>query len=415
MDALLIVGGLLLILCGLVWLVARAFSTSLLWGYGTLLPPLALGFVVAHWRRAASPVLLLGMGFIPLVVGVTMLANHNPERLAAIVSLEWLEPQPKIDSGLNIQLLGELNGEPFAPNLGELIDGTLLLREGDTFTHRELSIRLPGGYRGGDLSIDVLPEDVADLPQIELKWLLAEQDFPATRLVAGGYTLHLDLHEEAPNLLRGDFHLVLPAGYRTSLTGSVELFTNRLRYRGDRVDTRYDSQETLAWVVRDYLQRKNRTRAVELQAFPPLDLDALQLDFEAEARIAGVSRRIPISLTRNEVHGWRVKGDDAPELPPPSEAEQQRTVPVPTTIVRGEERPVDRRIGFSLQRLLDSPSRFLGALVRVQTERGRSAEGRFAGVNPEGRLVIQHSLGGQGEANFLLRPSEVVEIQLLEP
>ena len=90
-------------------------------------------------------------------------------------------------------------------------------------------------------------------------------------------------------------------------------------------------------------------------------------------------------------------------------------MPVPTTIVRGEERPVDRRIGFSLQRLLDSPSRFLGALVRVQTERGRSAEGRFSGVNPEGRLVIQHSLGGQGEANFLLRPSEVVEIQLLEP
>ncbi|MNF07640.1 hypothetical protein D3C80_2078650 [compost metagenome] len=53
--------------------------------------------------------------------------------------------------------------------------------------------------------------------------------------------------------------------------------------------------------------------------------------------------------------------------------------------------------------------------MQVLTERGRSAEGRFAGLNEEGRLVIQHSLGGQGEASFLLRPSEVAQIELLEP
>ena len=57
----------------------------------------------------------------------------------------------------------------------------------------------------------------------------------------------------------------------------------------------------------------------------------------------------------------------------------------------------------------------LGARMQVLTERGRSAEGRFAGVNEKGRLVIQHSLGGQGEASFLLRPSEVTQIELLEP
>lgn len=414
MDALLIVGGLLLILSGLAWLVARAFSTSLLWGCASLLPPLTLLFVVVHWRRARSALALFGMGFIPLVVGLTLLANHDPERLGAIVSLSWLEPEPRIDGGLNIQLLGELNGQPFAPSLGELIDGTLLLREGDSFTHRELSIRLPG-YTGGDLNVDVLPEDLAELPHIEVKWLLADQAFPETRQVASGYTLHLALREESPNLLRGDFHLVLPSGYSTSLSGTVELFTNQLRYRGGRVDTRYNSQETLVWVVTDYLQRQHRTRKVELEPLPLLDLDAQQLDFEASARIAGAHRRTPVTLTRSELQGWRVKGDNAPELPPPSEEELQRTTLVPSTIVHGEERPVDRRIGFSLERLLSSPSRFLGAQIRVQTERGRSATGRFVGLNQEGRLVIQHSLGGQGEASFILRPSEVLEIQLLEP
>ena len=40
MDALLIIGGLLLMLAGLVWLVMRAFATSLLWGWGSLIAPI---------------------------------------------------------------------------------------------------------------------------------------------------------------------------------------------------------------------------------------------------------------------------------------------------------------------------------------------------------------------------------------
>ena len=48
MDALLILGGLLLILAGLVWLVMLAFSTSLLWGWGSLIPPVTLIYVLRH-------------------------------------------------------------------------------------------------------------------------------------------------------------------------------------------------------------------------------------------------------------------------------------------------------------------------------------------------------------------------------
>lgn len=415
MDALLIVGGLLLILFGLLWLVARAFATSLLWGCASLLPPLTLLFIVRQWRRARSAVMLVGLGCIPLVVGLTMLASHDADRLAAILNLRWLEEEPKVASGLDIRLRAEFNGTPFAPELGELIDGTLVLREGDDFfARRELSIRLPA-YAGGDLRLDVLPEDRGDLPAIELSWLLPDQDLPETRRIASGYTLHLDLKAVAPNRLRGDFHLVLPPSYRTSLSGDVELYSSRLRYRDGRVDTRYNSQETIAWVITDYLQRSSRRRDVRLVPLPLLDLSAERLDLEVEAHIAGVLRRTNLSLGRSEMHGWRISGDREAPLPEPSEEELRRTAPVPTTIVRGEARPLDRRIGFSLERLLGTPSRYLGARMQVLTERGRSAEGRFAGLNDEGRLVIQHSLGGQGEASFLLRPSEVAQIELLEP
>ncbi|MBV2131970.1 MFS transporter [Pseudomonas sp. MAP12] len=415
MDALLIVGGLLLILFGMVWLVVQAFSTSLLWGVGSLLPPLPLLFIVRHWQRARSSVTLMGMGCIPLVVGLTLLASHDADRLAAILSLRWLEPEAKVARELDIQLRGEFNGKPFAPELGELIDGTLILREGDDFfARRELSIRLPS-QPSGDLQLNVLPDDRDNLPAIELSWLLPDHDLPETRRVISGYTLHLDLKSAEPNLLRGDFHLVLPSGYRTSLSGKVELYTSDLRYRNGRVDTRHNSQATLEWLIVDYLQRNTRTRAVELAPLPPMDLDSHQLDLDVEARIAGVARRMPLTLVRSDLQGWRVQGDQAPALPPPSEDDLLRTAPVPTTVVRGEERPLDRRIGFSLESLLDRPGRYLGARVRVMTERGRSAEGRFDGINAEGRLVIQHALGGQGEASFLLRSSEVTQIELLEP
>jgi len=52
MDALLILGGLLLIVFGLVWLVTLAFGSSLFWGLGSLFPPLTLLYVVRHWRTA---------------------------------------------------------------------------------------------------------------------------------------------------------------------------------------------------------------------------------------------------------------------------------------------------------------------------------------------------------------------------
>ena len=92
MDALLILGGLLLIVFGLVWLVTLAFGSSLFWGLGSLFPPLTLLYVVRHWRTARKAVVLGGLGFIPLVVGLVLLANHDPERLHAILSLRWLEP-----------------------------------------------------------------------------------------------------------------------------------------------------------------------------------------------------------------------------------------------------------------------------------------------------------------------------------
>ncbi len=417
MDALLILGGILLVLVALVWVVMLAFETSLLWGWGSLIPPITLIFVVRHWRKARKAIVLAGLGVVPLVVGLALMAANDSERLAAILSLKWLQPEPKVAQELNIQLRGELNDQPFAPQQAELIDGTLSLREGqDFYARRELSIRLPESSKSG-VKVDVLPQDTGPLPSIELSWLLPEQDLPEARRIDRGYTLHLDLQPVAPNKLVGDFHLVLPSRYHTTLSGTLELYTDRLRYRDGVIDARHDSRETLAWVIKDYLQRRFATPAVSLAVLPPVSFAQPELSVEVEAMLSGQPQTLIVHLVKNPQSGWVVKGDQYPQLSVVAPALRPLATNEPAlepTQVEVATQP-DRRPGFSLQRLLQHPADYRNLTMRLLTVRGSSVEGRFVGVNSGGRLLIRSLLSGAGEASFSVQPSEVERIELLEP
>lgn len=417
MDGLLILGGLLLILAGLVWLVMRAFATSLLWGWGSLLPPLTLVYVLRHWRLARSPLILSGLGFIPLIVGMTLLASQDTQRLEAILSLQWLKADVRAPAELAITLNGELHGRPFMPQQGELIDGVLSLREGqDFFAQSELIIRLPQTTKG-PVSLDVLPSDKGVLPEVEISWLLPEQELPEARRLSHGYTLHLDLQPVAPNKLAGDFHLVLPPQFKTSLSGRVELFRDGLRYKAGKVDRQVDSTDTLAHVIEDYLQRRFATRQVQLQPLTAVTFPAERLELSVQALINDQPQQLPLQLKKTEQRGWTVVGDTYASL-----AEPQVAAVAPVRAVVAEaaspervSRPLDRRLRFSLDALLRNPNRYQNLSMRVATERGNTAEGRFQGIDQDGRIILRQRMKGQGEASYSLRPEEVSRIDLLEP
>lgn len=414
MDTLLILLGLLLILAGYAWLIMQAFGRSLFWGIASLLPPLALVFMLRHWRHARGAVVLGGLGCIPLVVGLTLLAVHDSARLEAILRLEWLRPEPTVKPELAIQLRGELNGKPFAPEQADLIDGVLSLREGqDFYAHREVRIRLPAPVvTEKPLRLDVLPNDAGTLPEVEISWLAPGQDLPEAVRLARGYSLHVDLAPEAPNRMAGVFHLVLPAQMRTTLSGKVELYTNYLRYRDGQVDTRVDSQDTLAYVLLDYLQRRFARRDIELGRLPRLDTSRPQLEVPVSFSVGGEPQSVSLILAKSATRGWGVNGDRYPSLvdnPKPAPA-QPSTQPAEAA----GQPPVAPEIGqVSMPRLQASPERFANRHMRVQTEQGRTADGTFVGLDGDGRLVIRHSLSGAGEASYVLRPSEVVSIELL--
>ncbi|MNT86301.1 hypothetical protein D3C72_2265730 [compost metagenome] len=76
---------------------------------------------------------------------------------------------------------------------------------------------------------------------------------------------------------------------------------------------------------------------------------------------------------------------------------------------------MDRRERFSLQRLLSNPNHYQALGMRVHTVRGSTAEGRFAGLDRDGRVLIRRNLGGAGAASFSLAVDEIAWVELLEP
>ncbi len=420
-DGLLMLSGLLLIVIGLLWLVLLAFRSSLLWGIGTLLPPLTLLFVLRRWRVARKAVLLGALGFIPLVVGLTMMAGSEPQRLDQLLSLDWARREPSLPPELNIRLNGQFNGQRFAPQRGELIDGLLSLREeGEGGAHRELRIRLQRTASGA-VRLDVLPEDRAGLAEIELSWLAPNSQLPQVRELSEGYTLHLDLQPLAPNKLAGDFHLALPAPFATNLNGRVELFTDRLRYRDGLVDTRQDNEDTLRYVVGDYLQRRFATREVRVQPLTGLSWPMSEAEVNVQASVAGRPQRLQVQLKKNPLRGWVVQGDHYPPVaseqpapaPPPRRAIVQ--TPAPQQPVGAPMRSAGEPRQLSVGRLLERPARYHGRLMRLRSERGVNAEGRFDGLDNAGHIVIRGAVKPPGEALFRFLPEQVSAIELLEP
>jgi len=412
MDALLILAGLLLILVGLVLLVMRGFATSLLWGWACLLPPLTLLFIVRHWRHAKQALGCCALGMIPLIVGLAVMAGQDPQRLEAIIGLQWLQPEQLASGELDIQLHGQLNGEPFAPQEGELIDGVLSLREGqDFFARRELSIRgLPVGADG--LRLDVLPDDPGQLPEIELSWLLPDQDLPEARQLKGGYTLHLDLRPEEPNHLVGEFHLVLPAQFQTTLTGKVELFRNGLRYQQGKLDRTVDSRDTLSYLITDYLQRRFATRDVQLAPLPLHDVTTGSLALDVQARVAGQEQRLPVRLNKHPQLGWRIDDDRFPELSRKDDSAPSAAAAKP--VVSPPPAQPDARPELTLARLIAEPARYVNQSMRLFSEKGSAVQGQFAGIDEQGQLVLRQRLNGSGEARFTIAPADVVHVERID-
>jgi hypothetical protein len=120
-------------------------------------------------------------------------------------------------------------------------------------------------------------------------------------------------------------------------------------------------------------------------------------------------------LEKLDKRGWQVTADSFPPLPSAIAPPVAQATPAAAVVPERVSRPLDRRVRFSLEGLLRSPSRYQNLSMRVLTERGNTAEGRFQGIDQDGRIILRQRMSGPGEVTYTLLPEEVTRIELLEP
>ena len=103
---------------------------------------------------------------------------------------------------------------------------------------------------------------------------------------------------------------------------------------------------------------------------------AVRTGMAIEAQINGQAQRLPIRLNKSASRGWAVEADRFAALPEPAVvAPTPQVAAAPVAAVSGERisRPLDRRLRFSLDGLLRSPSRYENLTMRASTTRGSMA------------------------------------------
>jgi hypothetical protein len=75
----LVLVGLLLMILGVLGFILAAFRESLLWGLGVIfVPPLALVFLIVHWRRVKPAVIIKLWGLVLVMLGAWIADNGLP-------------------------------------------------------------------------------------------------------------------------------------------------------------------------------------------------------------------------------------------------------------------------------------------------------------------------------------------------
>ena len=66
--------GIIITIISQIYIIIKAFKTSLLWGFGTLfLPIVDLAFIVLYWNETKRYVYWILIGFLLFVVGASLL------------------------------------------------------------------------------------------------------------------------------------------------------------------------------------------------------------------------------------------------------------------------------------------------------------------------------------------------------
>lgn len=168
-------------------------------------------------------------------------------------------------------LAGKLNGHPFSIQSAEYIDGVLKLSQtGGYYSASEVSVFLGNRTLSGWSELLVSPGD-QNVPEIHISWFEPGESIAETKIYKQGYSLDLQVEAAEENRLHAQMELILPDAVASFFVGVFDAYLNHLRYVDGRVDIRWDSQQTLQYVVAKYLKNHYEFNGLNVVRYDDMD------------------------------------------------------------------------------------------------------------------------------------------------
>lgn len=199
-----------------------------------------------------------GLDFVKELVGFEVTPPPRPVPVRAARPPAPAAPAPTPVAKPEVPLIppesvkGEVQKAPFAPDVAEIENGVLTLRQGKEPWTTEVKVFLqtkPWHVPSGR-SFQILDQAAApDTPLIRIRWQENGQKAPRQRDFTAKYTLRLEFGTEQDRKLPGKIYVVLPDEDKSRFAGTFTADVRGFRFVDGKPDLGSDSIDTLQYLA----------------------------------------------------------------------------------------------------------------------------------------------------------------------
>ncbi len=298
--------GLLVFWLATVLLMRRLGEERSLWVW-LLLPFFPVTDIRHNWWPLAPWVFLRAMGLAAIILSFFLYVVQTPwvtdylsagqeaeeEVAGSLLSTErvmWRDLRKREHK----RAAGLLLDQPFEPVRAE-VTGNVVSFPSDNALLPEKELRLVfdkplAATEAFELSVN--PTDL-DGPEVQISWKDATTEQFNTRIIPQGYRLRLSWYPLDKHQLVAQIELVLPGEPMSYLVGDMFVYTNKLRYQLGQVDTSYDHEDTLIYLLEQHILQRYPSGLIE-------NMEVLQAKMYPLRGVGQVNLRLTLNNQRME-------------------------------------------------------------------------------------------------------------------
>lgn len=402
--------GLLVFWLATILLIRGVGQTRALW-FWMLWPFFPVNDIREQWFRLAPWAFLRAIGLAAIVfAGTLYLAQLQVvQNYLAAGSLEKEEGIDASGSLLasemamwrdlrkrkNERLAGVFRDEQFIPLRVEIINNVLSIRtEGDLLPDREIRLVFAKPLATTKPLKMVVEATDLDGPQIQLSWRDPDNATFQTQIFDQGYRLDLAWYPLDKNQLAAQLELVLPGDEMSYLVGDTFIHTNNLRFKYGLVDTSFDHEDTLVYLLDQRINERYPARLV---------VDTELVDAKISVLKKSGSVRKQVTLENGRVELWKLdfrRFDEgwvplAGSLEISKIADEAPLGRVETVVLKAKDKLLGKDVEFI------ELANFVGQTITVDSrDSGSLRQGTLKFLNERGLMLVQSIGAGSVEVFF---------------